>query len=389
MQPPFVSWESERSVPSSRNVDVSVVASATSWIEGEAVAQLEATARLLGVVRAVGLPDLHPGRGTPIGAVFFSEGLLYPHLVGADIGCGMGLFRTGICARSAKRDRWAKRLSGLETEWDGDAAAFLAARGVAASEFEGALGTIGGGNHFAELVRVERLVDEAACERLGLAADELSVLVHSGSRGLGDAILRRHTSVRGAEGLEAMSEEGERYLAAHDHAVAWAAANRALIADRFIEQLSGASAPLLDVVHNAVTRRGDQWLHRKGAAPHDAGPVVVPGSRGSFSYLIVPEGDGVAGGFSLPHGAGRKWKRSDARARVRASDRREQLEQTALGSRVICEDKDLLYEEAPAAYKDIDRVIADTESHGLARTIAVLRPVLTYKVRRSIEVFGQ
>jgi release factor H-coupled RctB family protein len=74
------------------NCDVSLVASEKNWIEGSAVQQLHFTAGLKGMVKVVGMPDLHPGRGNPIGAAFYSEGVIYPYLVGGDIGCGMGLW---------------------------------------------------------------------------------------------------------------------------------------------------------------------------------------------------------------------------------------------------------------------------------------------------------
>src|SRR5262245_2903216 len=123
------------------------------------------------------------------------------------------------------------------------------------------------------------------------------------------------------------------------------------------------------------------WLHRKGAAPSDHGPLVIPGSRGTFSYLVQPTGDGESHAWSLAHGAGRKWTRSDSRARVRERFRPMQLVQTGLGSRVICGDRDLLYEEAPPAYKDIEQVIEDLVEAGLIQVIATLRPLLTYKTR--------
>jgi len=94
------------------------VASPGAWIEGEAVAQLEGVAKLPGMRAAIGMPDLHPGKGSPIGAAFVCEGLLYPHLVGNDIGCGMGLWATDLLKRKAKRDRWADRLDDLDGPWD-------------------------------------------------------------------------------------------------------------------------------------------------------------------------------------------------------------------------------------------------------------------------------
>ncbi len=100
------------------------------------------------------------------------------------------------------------------------------------------------------------------------------------------------------------------------------------------------------------------WIHRKGAVAADGDFVVIPGSRGSLSYLVKPIGDGESHAWSLAHGAGRKWARSDARQRMRERFGMHQLVQTPLGGRVICEERDLLYEEAPAAYKNIEAVIA-------------------------------
>lgn len=365
---------------------VYIVASPQSWIEGDAIAQLEATAKLPGIVHAVGLPDLHPGRGTPIGAAFFAEGVVYPHLVGSDIGCGMALFRTGLSAKSTKVDRLAKKLHGLEDAWEDALDDVRAAYDIERTMHDAALGTIGGGNHFAELLRAETVLHAEHWSALGLDATELLLLVHSGSRGLGEAILRAHTSVHGTAALRLDSEAGRTYLTAHDHACRWAIANRVLIAARFLDCISGKPQRVLDVCHNSVTRTNDtnaHYIHRKGAAPHGGSAVVIPGSRGAFSYLMKPTGDGSRGGYSLAHGAGRKWKRSEARDRIRAFRMKKDLERTDLGSRVLCEDQDLLYEEAPEAYKDITRVIRDLEEHGLAKTSAIFRPVLTYKVRKT------
>ena len=104
-------------------VDPVIIASESSWIEGEAIRQLETTAQLPGMERAAGLPDLHPGKGIPIGAAFLSKGIIYPHLVGNDIGCGMGLWQTDIEAAKFKLDKSVKKLTGFESIWDGDAGA--------------------------------------------------------------------------------------------------------------------------------------------------------------------------------------------------------------------------------------------------------------------------
>jgi len=109
-------------------------------MEGSALQQLQTTAELPGMGLAVGLPDLHPGKGSPIGAAFAVEGWLYPALVGNDIGCGIGLWRTGLSSKKVKREAWAERLRNLDGAWDGDAGEWLGARGVGLSGYEHSLG---------------------------------------------------------------------------------------------------------------------------------------------------------------------------------------------------------------------------------------------------------
>jgi release factor H-coupled RctB family protein len=383
--------------PPEASAPVTVLASARTWMESDAVQQLRSTARLPGMVRAVGLPDLHPGLGTPIGAVFAAEGWVYPYLVGGDIGCGMSLTRSDLRRGEVKLDRWERRLAESETLGDppdaADVAAWLARSGVpAATDEEGgaahdaALGTIGLGNHFAEVQTVQEVRDAGAAAALGLERDRVVLLVHSGTRGLGESVLRAHVDRHAAGGLADGDPEQGAYLARHDRAVAWARANRALIARRFLQTLGTSGATVLDVAHNLVSSADVDgrrlWLHRKGATPAPAvgGPVVIAGSRGTLSYVVLPEGDGDRNLHTLAHGAGRKWKRSEAKGRLEGRYRAQDLTRTALGSRVICADRALLYEEAPAAYKDIEQVIADLVEAGVARVVAGLRPLLTYKV---------
>jgi release factor H-coupled RctB family protein len=370
--------------PAPSSARVRIVASSQSWVEGEAVRQLEAVARLPGMRLAVGLPDIHPGKGAPVGAALASEGFLYPFLVGNDIGCGMGLWDVELAARKAKPERWAAKLD-LDGPWEGNAEAFLVDQGVEPAGFELALGTVGGGNHFAEVQRVDAVHDADVFGSLGLREDRLLLLVHSGSRGLGEATLRTHVDKHGAGGLPEDSDDARRYLKRHDHAVAWGRANRALIAQRMLDGIGSTGRRVLDVCHNSVISRDVEgctcWLHRKGAAPSDQGPVVIPGSRGALSYLVLPVGEGSASAHSLAHGAGRKWNRTHARERMRERFSAESLTRTSFKSHVICEDKDLLFEEAPPAYKAIDRVVTDLVEAGLVRVVATLAPMLTYKTR--------
>jgi release factor H-coupled RctB family protein len=151
-------------------------------------------------------------------------------------------------------------------------------------------------------------------------------------------------------------------------------------------RLKSEGSRLSDVCHNWVESREFSgvpcWLHRKGAAPSTKGRVVIPGSRGAFSYLVQPLAPREHSAFSLAHGAGRKWSRTDSRAKLEKRYTAKQLERTELGSHVICEDKALLYEEAPQAYKNITTVIDDLVREGLIEVLAILRPLVTYKVRR-------
>ena len=365
---------------------VRLFASAQSWIEGEAVRQLYATAKLDGLRLAVGFPDLHPGKGTPVGAAFVAEGVIYPHLIGGDIGCGMTLFKTDLVRRDVKLDRWAKLQFNLEHPWDEFVGEFLAEHELESTEFDSAMGTIGGGNHFAELQAIENILDAEAFKKLNLGKQQLVVLVHSGSRGLGESILRAHVDQYFGEGVEADSFAAADYLRGHDFAVRWAKANRELIARRFAASLGAEAECLWDGCHNSISRRESDgeivWVHRKGAVVADGDFAVIPGSRGSLSYLVKPTGDGESHAWSLAHGAGRKWARSEARLRMRKRFSVAELAQTGFGGRVICEERDLLYEEAPAAYKNIEAVVQDLVDAGLVSVIATFRPLLTYKTRK-------
>ncbi|MDR3557264.1 MAG: RNA ligase RtcB family protein [Syntrophobacteraceae bacterium] len=363
---------------------IRIITMKDNWIEGEAIRQLEKTAELSGILMAVGLPELHPGKGIPVGAVFASVSIFYPYLVGNDVGCGMGLWQTDLDRRKVKLDRWVARLD-LESELEQEEiASSLEEENVFPGPGDAGLGSIGGGNHFAELQAIEKVEDAELFQGLGLSAHELVLLVHSGSRALGEALLRAHVDRYKAEGLAEESEEGAKYLAGHHHALAWARVNRKLVAKRFLDCLGAEGRPILDLCHNSIARGNGAgrscWLHRKGAVPSE-GPTVIAGSRGALSYLVMPAGDQEKCLYSITHGAGRKWRRGDSKTRLRSRYTPVALTRPPHGGRVICEDKNLLYEEAPQAYKDIDTVVKVFTDAGLVRVIATLRPVITYKKR--------
>ncbi|AZC17514.1 RNA ligase RtcB family protein [Pseudomonas sp. CMR5c] len=363
---------------------VSLIASDTTWIEDKALQQLHTTAQLPGMRQVVGMPDLHPGRGYPVGAAFFSTEVIYPALVGNDIGCGMALWQTDISSIRPNLDKLEKKIGNidlpLDEQWDEERAQL----GLPVTGHEHSLGTIGGGNHFAELQQLDQVYDTEALQALDLNSKALLLLVHSGSRGLGEAILRRHVDQHGHQPLEVDSVAGAQYLQQHNEALRFAEANRRLIAERLLCNLRAKGHAVLDINHNLVSPANvdgvSGWLHRKGATPSDVGPVVIPGSRGDYSYLVQPI-PATASLYSLAHGAGRKWLRSDCKGRLDARFSFEQLKRTQLGSRVICEDRGLMYEEAPEAYKSIDSVVGSLRDAGLVKIIARLKPVLTYKRR--------
>jgi release factor H-coupled RctB family protein len=360
-----------------------------SWIEGSATQQLETIASLPGVKAVAAMPDLHPGKFGPVGCAMLAE-RVHPQFVGADIGCGMGLFQLDTPVRKLRADKTAERLRVLEGPWDGDIAAVLTEAELDSTAFDASLGTIGGGNHFCEVQAIEEIVEPEVAARAGLDRQQAYVLVHSGSRGLGYSVLERQLASGGAP-LDPASEAGLAYLTAHDFAVRWAMLNRRIIADRAAEALRADIRILADVAHNLAERHAGGILHRKGAAPADRGLVAIPGSRGTLSYLVEPLAAACPEALaSLAHGAGRKYERSAMHGRAgTVKSELEQLARNPFGGLVVCEDRKLMVEEAPDAYKAIDRVIADLVEFGLARVVATFRPLVTFKTARGVTLAKQ
>ncbi|KLO10755.1 release factor H-coupled R [Schizopora paradoxa] len=385
-----------------------------SYIDEKAIAQMKAVAALEGVLGVCGMPDLHPGDRFPIGCTMIAEGI-YPALIGSDIGCGIALYELSSkrLRLASQPKRLAEKLRGLDDPWDGSVAEWLGRYGLEHhdrwKEFDQSLGTVGLGNHFVEICSVEAIADEAVATELGIGANSIYLLVHSGSRGLGAAILADARKTENNPYIRTDSPDLEAYLADHDYAVKWAAANRDLLAHRVLTCLKPASSEaadehevgssiegeslrkILDITHNSVTRaeveRQDlppkvTWIHRKGVAPA-RGVVPCAGSRGACSWLFKAEGDGRVNGFSLPHGAGRRYPRQAMHDRSKAS--KSSLHTTELGSEVVCTDPDLLIEEQPEAYKDMDCIVEDVEGFEIGKGVVKLRPIVTYKVREGGE----
>ncbi|NUT33094.1 MAG: RNA ligase RtcB family protein [Hamadaea sp.] len=355
---------------------VTVFASPGSWIESDALAQCDQVAALDGMIHVAGMPDLHPGKGAPIGAAMTSS-VLYPLLVGSDIGCGIAVFP--ITLKRPDPERLAARFPDLDRpldpEADADDPAWVVLDGDIPAGHTESLATVGRGNHFVELAKVGTVFAPDHLDRLGLAAGDLVLVVHSGSRGLGERILRAHTEVHGA----GPAADPAAYLAQHDEAVRWGSLNRRLMAARVAHALGAQPRPpVVDQCHNLVEVRDGTYLHRKGAAPGDGRDVLIAGTRGTPSYLVAAHA-GADAGYSVAHGAGRKMSRSDALRRGKAKHTVEELRRTAVGSIVVCGDRQLLFEEAPTAYKRIEQVIADLAEHKLATPVATTVPLVTYK----------
>lgn len=354
-----------------------------TWIEGRAEEQLAQVAGWPGMKRIAAFPDLHPGRHGPVGAAFLAD-RIYPQLIGPDIGCGMALFRLDLPRRKLKIDKASRRLSVLE-EGTGEAAAALALdeAGLSGRVSTYGLGTIGGGNHFCEVQAVEEILDEAHASRLGLEAGLLCLLVHTGSRNLGASIF---TGIEETwrNGFDADSAEGQSYLDLHDRAVTWARLNRQMIAQSASEALRTECSLICDAPHNHVGQYEGLWLHRKGAARPDAGLAPLAGSRESLSYLLAADAIPHDALGSLSHGAGRRYDRASMHGRIKKTrSGLAAMSRNRFGGAVICESADLLIEEAGHAYKDVASVAADLEAFGVAKRIASLTPLITYKTSRS------
>lgn len=352
--------------------DITKFYTSSAWIEGRAEQQLDDVARWSGVRKIAAFPDLHPGKYGPVGCAVLAD-RIYPQLIGNDIGCGMSLFQLDLPTRKLKLEKAQRRLRVLGEPLNDDVRWRLEAVGLPVDFFPNALGTIGGGNHFCELQTLYN-----ANDKVGLDRGVLYLLVHSGSRAVGNSVLSQ-LPVQAYDGLKPETAVAVDYVTAHDDAVRWASLNRRLIAERAAEALRADLVLVVDAPHNLLSSLHGLWLHRKGAAVAEGGFVPLAGSRASASYLMSGLAHPQALG-SLAHGAGRRYDRSSMHGRVRAkrSDIESML-RTSFGGRILCEDRDLLIEEAPLAYKCAKSVANDLETTGAASCVGEFHPIITFK----------
>ena len=419
--------------------------------EDRSLEQLQNVATLPGIREAaLAMPDIHQGYGFPVGGIAATEppdGVVSPGGVGYDINCGVRLLAAPfgfdelgdrkealvhelsrqIPAGAGQGGSLSLRGAGLDrvlmdgpralVEHHGIGTAGDVERTESEGRLEGAdpealserarsrgadqLGTMGSGNHFVEVQRIERLYDRDAADAFGLREGQVTVLIHSGSRGLGHQVctdyVKKMDAALGRHGIDLPdrqlscapigSKEGRAYLGAMAAAANFAWSNRHAIAHGVraaIEQVLGREAAegtrqVYDVAHNVakVEEHGGRevCVHRKGATRAFPGQAVfIPGSMGTASFVLVGREGSMERSFgTVCHGAGRRMSRTGARKRVHGADLRRELEES--GITVRCPSNRGLAEEAPFAYKEVDNVVEVVERAGLAGRVARLRPV--------------
>jgi tRNA-splicing ligase RtcB len=441
------------------------------------VQQVANVATLPGIVgKALAMPDIHWGYGFPIGGVAafdLETGVISPGGVGYDINCGVRLLHTPIEARQIEGKK-SERLRLLATELDRNVpsgvgrgrkdvnlgakelqrvlakgASWAVGEGFgcvadlahleAAGQLAGAdpdavsrtalergrdqLGSLGSGNHFLEVQVVEEIYDETAAAAMGLALRHLSVLIHTGSRGLGyqvcDDFLHEMLLASKRYGIELpdrqlccaplASPEARRYLGAMASAANFAFANRQVLTARVRDAFAvafGLADPtaeigvVYDVCHNiakieehtidGVARK--LCVHRKGATRAFAAghpelpsayralgqPVLVPGDMGRYSFVLLGQPGAMQESFgSCCHGAGRVLSRTAARKLAGKRDLIAELKDQGVDVRAAS--RGTVAEEMPEAYKDVAEVVRTVVDAGLAKLVAKLRPVAVVK----------
>ncbi|MDH3217336.1 MAG: RtcB family protein [Candidatus Krumholzibacteria bacterium] len=432
--------------------------------------QVANVAHLPGIVGySWAMPDIHLGYGFPIGGVaataYDRGGVISPGGVGYDINCGVrlmasnlkvddvrgkldtlvqGLFRSIPCGPSP-RDTGFGKLSPQELEKvTTKGSAYVVEHGLGNEDdlefceeegcLEGAdpdavsdravergrhqLGSIGSGNHFLEMGYVKRVFDTQAASVLGLEQDDVTIMIHCGSRGFGHQVctdyLRLMASKRGEFDFELPdrqlaaapldSDIGKSYAAAMAAAANYAWANRQtlmVLAQRALARTLGVSQNSLgfrlvyDVCHNIAKTEthavSEGWMkvcvHRKGATralpPGDSRvpsayrsvgqPVLVPGDMGRASYVLVGRAQSDSAFSSSCHGAGRRLSRRAALRQGRGRSLLDELKER--GVVVMAKDRRTLAEEMPEAYKDALQVVDVLQNAGVTRKVIELKPI--------------
>lgn len=438
--------------------------------EDRSMGQLVNVATLPGIVKyAMAMPDIHEGYGFPIGGVAATAidqgGVISPGGIGYDINCGVRLLRSNMLYDEIKPylekiaseifraipsgvgrgGRLDFKIGELDKILQGGAQhmyelGYGNERDIAFCEEQGCmqgaradaiserakkrgsdqLGTLGSGNHFLEVQKVDKIFDKEAAERYGLQENSVTIMIHCGSRGLGHQTctdyVKRFIPKVASWGIELpdrelvcapfTTPEAQDYFAAMQAAANYAWANRHMISHWVRNEwklILGQSAELdlvYDVSHNMGKvethevngKNTELVVHRKGATRafspgrtempalyQSVGqPVLIPGTMGTSSYILAgtQKSMDIAFGTSC-HGAGRRMSRSQAKKTVRGSELREELSKQGI---IIRSHSDPgLAEEAPTAYKDVEDVVDVVHNAGLAKKVARVVPLAVIK----------
>jgi tRNA-splicing ligase RtcB len=450
-------WEVPQDFKTQMKVPARIFASSKMLdeiLKDNSVNQLVNVASLQGIVNyALAMPDIHEGYGFPIGGIAgfdLKEGIISPGGVGYDINCGVrllisnlnfdeikdylsklvqeiynevpsGVGRGGrLNLNNQELDRVlkggakriieigygdAKDLDSIESNGYLDDALPEYISKTAKERGRDQLGTIGAGNHFVEVDKISQIFDEKLAQSLGLFKNQICILIHTGSRGLGHQVatdyIKKMLQVESKYGIflpdkelacaPYLSEEGQNYFRAMCGAANFAWANRQLITwevrRAWKNTLGSKSAKelkiLYDVAHNIAKIEEYEIngkikkliIHRKGATRAFLNqPVLIPGSMGTCSYVLLGQEESLKKSFgSTCHGAGRRMSRTLAKKHIRGSELKKELEKQGI---VICAGSmSGLAEEAPDAYKDVSEVVEVVHSLNIAKKIAKLKPV--------------
>ncbi len=441
-------------------------------IEAGAIQQIKNVAYLPGIQKySIALPDAHLGYGFSIGGVAgidYNEGVVSPGGVGYDINCGVRLVKTNLTEKDIKPKLkelldemfsavpaglggksklrlsqqelaealeqgvpwvikkgygWEKDLEHIEEngQMKGAKAGKVSAKAMQRGMPQ--FGTLGSGNHFLEIQRIEKVLDVGIAKKFGLEEGQIVVMIHCGSRGFGHQVASDYLNVMppamNKYGIKVPdkqlcsapinSQEGQDYLAAMKAAVNYAFCNRQVIMHwvrESFEKVLGKDAEslgmelLYDICHNVAKEEEHEiegkkkklLVHRKGATrampagrvenPKDfmetGHPALIPGTMGTASYVLVGTETGLQETFgSVAHGAGRTMSRHAAMRMKRGEQVKKELE--AKGEIIKGASMGGLAEEMPEAYKDVDEVVKSVEIAGLGKIVSRHVPLAVMK----------
>lgn len=416
--------------------------------------QLINVATLPGIEKyALAMPDAHEGYGFPVGGIAafdLNNGIISPGGIGYDINCGVRLLKSSLSYKEIENqikqlakeiykqvpsgvgrggrlklnnkeldnvlEGGAKKMIeigyGFKNDLDyiesegylKEAKAFYVSD-LAKDRGRDQLGTIGAGNHFVEIDKVADIFDEETAKKWGLFQDQICILIHTGSRGLGHQIatdyIRKFLFVLNKYKINLVdrelacapfkSEEGSNYFSAMSAGANFAWANRQLITwevrkawkNVFGKKYSNELEILYDVAHNIA--KIEEYningvnkkviVHRKGATrAFNNQPVLIPGSMGTASYVLIGTEKSFEISFgSTCHGAGRRMSRTQAKKKIFGSELKKDLEKRGIA--IEAGSMSGLAEEAPQAYKDVNSVVDVIHNLGIAKKVVKLKPV--------------